>query len=52
MGQNGDPIRGEDEDLSQTLDAGKPLYELGAAGPLRCGWSSCLQDGTMHDHFG
>ena len=30
MSQNEDHIRGEDEDPSRTLDAGKPLYELGS----------------------
>jgi WD40 repeat protein/serine/threonine protein kinase len=30
MGQNDDHIRGEDEDPSRTLDAVKPLYELGS----------------------
>jgi WD40 repeat protein/serine/threonine protein kinase len=30
MGQNDDHIRPEDEDPSRTLDAGKPLYELGS----------------------
>jgi hypothetical protein len=30
MGQNDDPIGQEDEDPSRTVDAGKPLYELGS----------------------
>jgi len=31
MGQNDDHIRQEDEDPSRTLDAGKPLYEIGSS---------------------
>ncbi len=52
MGQNDDHIKGEDEDLSQTLDAGKPLYELEAARPSRYRRNSCLQNDTTLDLFG
>ena len=36
MGQNEDHIGQENEDPSRTLDAGKPLYELGNDPCVEC----------------